>query len=401
MPYQGCPCCQWNVLVPDHAEVIYSCPECGQCLAVPQPWSPANISNCDTRPLLAPGEGPAASPGSGLIPEVLSYRRPPRLHNFRRNILLSIAGLILGVFCTIMTLFSDGLAQSPLQRLVYLVIDLFIMFCAAFMLMNSLRRRRRQATARAFSLPDPVPMELARLGTPIAVHHVKRSSLWLGIVLGMFMLMAGVGVLVLVWRGEIQDGRWYIVAIFGPIVGLSSIVKSCRSSGLRILVLTKGLISWQGERAEVWPWDQIVAIWLKYEFLAKDESTGTNLEGYTYTLVRQDGERLNYHINLEFFENQLGTRAQYELCVRLLPKLQADLQNRSVVEFGPLQLSEQGISCGMDVLAWEDLEEINIDKGTMVIRRKDRRKAMSVPIQSVPNLAAFLLLTDRADLPAD
>jgi hypothetical protein len=46
MGAQVCPCCAWTNVVPDEPnDAFISCPECGQMLFAPAPWSSAEIPN--------------------------------------------------------------------------------------------------------------------------------------------------------------------------------------------------------------------------------------------------------------------------------------------------------------------------------------------------------------------
>jgi hypothetical protein len=65
------------------------------------------------------------------------------------------------------------------------------------------------------------------------------------------------------------------------------------------------------------------------------------------------------------------------------------------LSFGPLRLTQGGLGYGNKTLAWRDVEEIEIDEYSVLIREKDRWWPwLKVSPTRIPNLLVFQNITD-------
>jgi hypothetical protein len=376
-----CPGCGWHVSAQDGDGLISSCPDCGQVLTAPTPWSAGEIPCCDTRSLVA-------SPWArGLhIPPELSARRagPSRLDNHGRNLFMGIVGVLLGLFVAFVDpdLFGDDLLAHAFQY----GVSAMIVISGLYFIRLAHVRSKRIGPARSFALPQPLPPEIHALGPPVSCHQV--NSVFRSVQLTMWILcfVAGVACAGLALTGRAK-GKMYLIAAAGPIVALVQIRRVLRTPNLRILALRDGLVVWHGNRQDIWRWDDIAAIYVK-----KDPESTAGVQLCSYTLERRDGERLNFHANIEFFDNQLGVRVQHALCRRLLPGFRAELLAGRSLAFGPFSVSKQGIALGTEALYWADLGGVRVEQAKLIVTRCDGHSDLSADLAIIPNPAAFIVL---------
>jgi hypothetical protein len=72
-----------------------------------------------------------------------------------------------------------------------------------------------------------------------------------------------------------------------------------------------------------------------------------------------------------------------------LPELRTRVAEGGVAHFGAITASDQGLSSGAGVVAWDEVAEIEADAGEVVVRRKSGERALVASLDRVPN--AFLL----------
>jgi hypothetical protein len=72
-----------------------------------------------------------------------------------------------------------------------------------------------------------------------------------------------------------------------------------------------------------------------------------------------------------------------------LPEVRTRIAQGDVVRFGAMTASEAGIAVGPQVVAWDDVVELEADAGEIVLLGKDGRRVAAARLTDVPN--AFLL----------
>jgi hypothetical protein len=255
-----------------------------------------------------------------------------------------------------------------------------------FLIRTAWRRSRRREAARSLALGEPVPSEIHALGPPIACHQVNPRLRQIMLTVAFLCFIAGVACAGLAISGRAR-GKMYFIAVAAPICGLVQMRRALRTPNLRILVLRDGLVAWHGRRMEILRWDDLAAVFVK-----KDPESTPHAQLCSYTLERLDGSRFEFHANIEFFENQLGVRVQYELCRRLLTRFQALLQVGRSIDFGPFQVGARGITLGAELLGWDDLGGVKVEKERLIVSRGDGRPGFWADLVIVRNLAVFVLL---------
>jgi hypothetical protein len=388
-----CPCCAWTNIVPNHTDDVFvSCPECGQVLLAPAPWSSAGISNCDTRRMIAwPRDASDLSAWAGvvLVPWELTCQLGQVAQLTPGSIIrTALAVLAMGTLFLIVNLWAP---PGNFLRWLGPLVGLLALLLGAVSLCHGIRKTRRRTRARVLRLAEPLPAEACQLGSPVALHQVRMfwrlayvsTGFLLGIVGGVCATMA--------MSGQVHDHRIFEIAFVGCLVGPCLIWRAMSRQGKRILAFTNGVIIFDKGRAVACRWDQIEELWLKPK-----ETTGETIQHFTLTLCRDDGEKLVVTSDTEFIENQLAVRIQYQHCACILPSLQRVLDGGSTLDFGPLQVGADGIHWNGHILAWNEIRASLLNKGKLTIVG-DNDCNGSFNIGAVPNLTILLgLIRQRA-----
>jgi hypothetical protein len=271
-------------------------------------------------------------------------------------------------------------------------VGVMMIFGGTLLVRAGLRKRRRQTRARVLTLPDSFPQEGYQLGAPLALHQTSSFTRVATVLAGLFTCAMGAICLAMIARHEVADHRFIGIAFMAPVGGLCLVWQGLRNHGVRILVFPEGLVLFRHHRADVWRWDQIDAVYLQPDPVARPALA------QVVTLRRQDGERLVFNSGLEYVDNQLGVRGQVETCRRLLPRFWEALGTGATLDFGPLQVSPEGIHKHPESCSWEEVTAVELTEESLVIRRQDgagRRRNWKLPLAQVPNTALLLALIQR------
>src|SRR5262245_39021332 len=110
---------------------------------------------------------------------------------------------------------------------------------------------------------DELSEKLARLGDPLGEFTVGRRTLWLFVIGGPCLTLAGLGVFYLM----VDQGVWHpkalVFALVLAIAGVVLMIRARRMRGVQVLVFPEGLIRMQGERAHALFWDEVDAVFWK------------------------------------------------------------------------------------------------------------------------------------------
>jgi hypothetical protein len=387
MVEQLCRCCARTNVVPEQAEDAFvCCPDCGQVLAAPSPWFSRNIPLCDTRPMIAwpnDGHAPFAPVGTVLVPweltcQVGKVSRYTPGHLIPQGLCCTGMGIL---FLAMPFLMQPGDLFGWLGPLV----GLLMLVMGVFSLQVGIRKMRRSIKARVVRLGESLPAEAYHLGSPVALHQVRKflrvvyiSSGFLSCVIAGFC-----GAMLL--SGQIQDHRIGVIAFLGWPTGLYMIWQGMKLQAKRILVFARGLVSFDQGRTVTCRWDQIEGIWIELK-----EVEGNAPQPFVLTLRRNDGEKLVFTFDTEYIENQLVARVQYEHCACMLPSMQASLDRGGRLEFGPLQVGRDGIHWKEESFAWNEIRCALLDRTKVKITGDNRNWTLDVA--AVPNLTILLAL---------
>jgi len=160
-------------------------------------------------------------------------------------------------------------------------------------------------------------------------------------------------------------------------------------------VFTEGLIRAQGSKIDVMRWEHIEAVWEK---IVKHRYRGliTIYTSYNYTVRRGDGAQFKFGSALKNTK-QLGNAIQQEVTHRQLPKAIAAYDSGSPANFGPLSVSMQGISKNGVLVPWNQVGQVNLRRGWVIVPKQGSLLAASrTRCSLIPNLLVFLQLVEHA-----
>jgi hypothetical protein len=164
---------------------------------------------------------------------------------------------------------------------------------------------------------------------------------------------------------------------------------------LKAYVFTEGLIRAQGSKIDVMRWEHVEAVWEK---IVKHRYRGliTIYTSYNYTVSRGDGAQFKFGSALKNTK-QLGVAIQQEATRRQLPKATAAYDSGNPANFGPLSVSMQGISKNGVLVPWNQVGQVNVRRGWLIVPKQGSMLAASRTRSSlVPNLEVFLQLVEHA-----
>ena len=112
------------------------------------------------------------------------------------------------------------------------------------------------------------------------------------------------------------------------------------------------------------------------------------------TLVAQDGRKFRVTPNVAG-SGEAIERIVAEVHNRLRSDLRRRLENNDVVAFGPLQLSSQGVVWkSKDPIPLGEIDRIGIVGRKLRIRRKGKLRALTLPLEKIPNVLLAMELIE-------
>lgn len=219
-----------------------------------------------------------------------------------------------------------------------------------------------------------------------------------------------IGVAIFIEAIRHREGVW-VTAVIGSALALTGsgfAISHLRKLSFRVFVCRDGLVVAQGRTVETCRWGEIEALWesvtkLYYPLGAIPIYLGI---AYEFRVRRADGAKFVFAGNTstaQFMMSgnlygvaELGAAIREATHHRLLSQAEASVRVCGAVAFGPLQISEAGLSTCAGTLLWSEVEGVAVnDHGIVVVRRvRRRRRWYTVEAAAVPNLAVFLALAD-------
>jgi hypothetical protein len=172
---------------------------------------------------------------------------------------------------------------------------------------------------------------------------------------------------------------WYLVANFN----------------VKTYIFSEGLIRAKRSKIDVMRWEHIESV---VEKIVRHRYRGliTIYTSYNYTVSRGDGAQFKFSSALKNTK-QLGEAIQREVTRRQLPKAIAAYNSGSPVNFGPLSVSMQGISKNGVPVPWNQIGQVNLRRGWVIVSKQGSLLAASrTRCSVVPNLQVFLQLFEHA-----
>ncbi len=234
------------------------------------------------------------------------------------------------------------------------------------------------------------------LGALIAEHRVspraQREALWAGwslVVAGVFVALLGLAV---------SQGHWPApIAMAGGLpevlIGVVVLVGYQRHRDLCVRLFVDGFTRTLAGQTIAVRWDEVAEVWQNIIWSYRG-SVHTNTL-YIYTVRLADGRKFVFNGQLEKIAG-LGAAFQQQCAARILPRARVAYNAGAAIAFGPLSVSRDGIAKGNALLPWEQVEQVELRRGVLHIRKKEQRRdwtfAMESRIPNIPVLMAFVQL---------
>ena len=234
-----------------------------------------------------------------------------------------------------------------------------------------LRARRPPAVDVSTSLGPP-----GRMFYGAATRHVVWAA-------APFVLLLGYGVW-LAHQGLLE--HWFnstfsvfaVAALFAISVVLI-VYTSAVGGGELVRVHANGILDLRvGPRAVRWDEMQSLTV------VAQEDGR----PGLRHVLRTTDGETLSLGPSIGGVVD-LVDEIRVRMAEQQLPGVRARIAEGDVVRFGAMAASEQGISVGPRVVAWDDVLDVEAEAGEIVVRGRGGERVAAAKLADVPN--AFLL----------
>ena len=249
-------------------------------------------------------------------------------------------------------------------------------------------------------LPDDVPVEVNNLGEPLAEFTTGGFLFAVYVVGGIVCILLGLaalgfGVVVLMHppkRGMAGLFKLIAFGLFLVASGGGVLARSRGIRGLRVFACRDGLARVQGPSAELLRWEDVNSV---RRDLSKKENL-TMRSPYRLTLVRRDGKVFEFTEALSGVK-QLRELAEERTLPFMLPAAVEAYRAGATVGFGELSVSPEGVHCGKDTLAWEDLDAAEAEQGRLLVRAAGRKRPVfKIDIAKVSNPHVFLALVEQS-----
>ncbi len=254
--------------------------------------------------------------------------------------------------------------------------------------------------------PPPVFDGVRGYGAPLAVYKGKTNA-WFWIGAGLFGL-GGLGALLsaglVVWN---KYGIYHYsiivreVAIWGAValasfgLALAILWGYFRNRKLALAVYEKGFAHASTKGVKSWAWEDVETITAAVtRHYTNGVYTGTT---HLYTLVSRGSEKIVLTDTLQQVEaayNELENRS-----FALRYQRAADRYNSGqAVQFGAVTISKDGgLQIGKKTYAWNEIEEVKMDKGLLSVKKKDGGwfSGAGTTAAATPNLLVLLNILDQ------
>ncbi|MCB0035388.1 MAG: hypothetical protein KDE51_15255 [Anaerolineales bacterium] len=161
-----------------------------------------------------------------------------------------------------------------------------------------------------------------------------------------------------------------------------ALYRTIKNRHLRVVVYPSGLTWWQGYEETIIRWKDIHTL--------RHNETNTSYRGAriivkNYQIELNDGRKFRFDRQLENV-GSLGAHIKLHLGYRFRPPAETQIKAGQTVYFGDLALNHEGVLYRGKVVAWEQIESMNITKDHLHIRDANRKTLIKVKAWKIPNL---------------
>jgi len=176
-------------------------------------------------------------------------------------------------------------------------------------------------------------------------------------------------------------------------IGGFAILNYMRHHDLRVLLYENGFSHTRSGKTEVARWDEVDKVWQDVtETYRGNVHTNTT---HRYKVKLDDGRKYVFDEKLGKVA-ALGNALQKRCAEYMLPRAQEAYEAGEAVSFDKFSLSRAGISKGDKTLPWQEVESVEVRRGTLHIKKKgqDRDWAFAM-VSKVPNPMVFMALAKQ------
>src|SRR6266567_2262896 len=283
------------------------------------------------------------------------------------------------------------------------------------------RQQQMQPPRQAQPPPEPIATEVQilastqGLGTFVADYKAKLAKVsFLNtrsiIILTLLSILGGAGLIAVAYSGyghtvtnlqavldlivHLATTSWSILGLVLLLFGLWFAFNTVRYYGLHVYAYTEGLVRLKGNRVDAIRWDQVKMIWQK----VNKRFIGAFPIGtvHAYTVQRDDGKKFTFNDGLSNV-GALGDTIIRGVVSKLLPEAIDNYNAGKPVVFGKLSASIHGISNGDEIVLWNQVKSVRVNKGVLAIDKDGQWLNWPTIIAAkTPNFPVFLALVDYA-----
>jgi hypothetical protein len=377
-----CRVCNFALTRPDTADdQVVVCPRCGYCIAVPPPWNQEPVDELVLTLMVRPG---------GSIGTFQDEQRS----RLRLYLLMALLGIPMSVVLLVWAV----QAEETWWRLflgaggIFMLSGDLVLWGAFFL--------GRQWEGRGSLVPRPPdrPRGLYRLGRPICVLQEAPNQAAVAVTVAFEILGAATSLVLAyaAWLAVQQGvgGKIVMLLFLGPLLSVLLLYHGCRLVffPLRVWLFPEGLARIRGSEVAIQRWDRIESI----DVETIGTYTGTH---YAFTIHGEHGQQLDFGRGIADLDDRDLERLV--AVVRSHPELihattSARLDRGETVEFGPLQISLQGIAHAGKMLPWEQVARFQVEFGKLEIRTREESSVWCrVDRDMIPNFPLFQVLAER------
>lgn len=186
--------------------------------------------------------------------------------------------------------------------------------------------------------------------------------------------------------------NWFVVPILFVILG----VYMALTCNLRIYLFFHGLIRTRGDKVDLVRWEQITSIVEKSQ--RSNFSFSRKTQGFV--IKSNTGVTLKFDSTLRHM-NHLGENIRRGILLHRLPSVIEAYNRGSMLPFGPLMVSKQGLSNNRELLMWDEIRDVEFrptrEGGVVVITDVvEPSPWMVLSPSQLPNTQVFLELVKYA-----
>lgn len=254
-----------------------------------------------------------------------------------------------------------------------------------------------------YELPTIVAQQAGAsgLGAPLGVYRPLLSSNLA--IIGMVVGLIAADILLL-FAFVIFTGYLLYVLIYTPVLAIVYGIYAFTIRNLRVYEFSNGLILVKSNRMDPIRWDQVTSVTQQqrrrgaYYFWGGiiGGAIASNNPVQSFTVHRADGASFKFTGALRGLR-RLHQNVQQAVTRLHLPKAIATYNSGAPVPFGPFTVSLQGLSNGRISMLWEEVQNVEIKQGQVIIKKAGKALAWAkINISQIPNLLVFMGLVHYA-----